>query len=80
MDIPNITNKETAEQNEQQFKTRKEIIDDIIKIFADNVISISEAGSILQVTSKKLKMQPVSTITNDVKQIYKMRNTGEIKY
>lgn len=68
----NIQIKETTIQNEQQFKSKQEIIDDIIKIFADNVISISEANSILQVTSKKLKTQPVSTITNDVKQIYRM--------
>ena len=80
MDIQNITNKETAIQNEQQLKTKQEIINDIIKIFADNVISISEAHSILHETSKKLKIQPVSTVTNDVKQIYRMRNTGEIKY
>lgn len=80
MDIQNITNKETATQNEQQLKTKQEIINDIIKIFADNVISISEAHSILHEISKKLKIQPVSTITNDVKQIYRMRNTGEIKY
>lgn len=80
MDIQNVTNKETAIQNEQQLKTKQEIINDIIKIFADNIISITEADSILHATSIKLKTQPVVTITTDINQIYRMRNTGEIKF
>lgn len=73
------TNKETAIQNGQQFKTTQEIIDDIIKIFADNIIPISDAEYILNETSKKLYKQPVTVIGEDVKKIYAMRNRGKIK-
>ena len=72
-------NKETAIQNEQQFKTTHEIIEEIIKIFADNIISISDAKDILEETSKRLCKQPVVVIDEDVKNIYRMRNRGIIK-
>jgi len=72
-------NKETAIQNEQQFKTTLEIIEEIIKIFADNVISISDAKDILEETSKRLCKQPVVVVGEDVKKIYRMRNRGTIK-
>ena len=72
-------NKETAIQNEQQFKSTQEIIEEIIKIFADNIISISDAKDILEETSKRLCKQPVIIIGEDVKKICGMRNRGIIK-
>ena len=72
-------NKETAIQNEQQFKSTQEIIEEIIKIFVDNIISISDAKDILEETSKRLCKQPVIVIGEDVKKIYGMRNRGIIK-
>lgn len=74
-----IQNKETAIQDEQQFKSTKELIEEIIRLFADNIISISDANFILEETSKKLCMQPVTVIGEDVKKIYAMRNRGIIK-
>ena len=71
--------KETATQNEQQFKTTQEIIDEIIKLFAENIISISDAKDILEETSKRLCKQPVVVIGEDVKKIYGMRNRGILK-
>lgn len=80
MDIQNNTNKETAIQNKQQFKSSQEIIEEIIKIFADNIISISDAKYILTETSKQLCRQPVVVVIGeDVKKIYGMRNRGIIK-
>jgi hypothetical protein len=79
MNTKNNIYDKTAIQNEQQFKTTQEIIDEIIKIFADNIISISDANYILEETSKKLCMQPVTVIGEDVKKIYGMRNRGIIK-
>ncbi|KAI4445143.1 hypothetical protein C823_007650 [Eubacterium plexicaudatum ASF492] len=79
MDIQNITNKETATQNEQQFKSTKELIEEIIRLFADNIISISDANYILEETSKKLCMQPVTDVEEDIKKIYALRNRGIIK-
>lgn len=74
-----IQNKGTAVPNERQFKTTKEIIKDIIKIFTDNVLPISEANYILEETSKRLSNQPVIIISEDIQQIYKMRNRGILK-
>lgn len=74
-----IQNKETAIQNEQQFKSTKELIEEIIRLFADNIISISDANFILEEISKKICMQPVTVIGEDVKKIYAMRNRGIIK-
>ena len=72
-------NKETAIPDEQQFKSTQEIIEEIIKLFADNIISISDAKDILEETSKRLCKQPVVVIDEDVKKIYGMRNRGIIK-
>lgn len=74
-----IQSKETAIQDERQFKSTKELIEEIIRLFADNIISISDANFILEETSKKLCMQPVTVIGDDVKKIYAMRNRGIIK-
>lgn len=51
--------KETAIHNEQQPKSKQEIIDDIIKILVDNNLTIANAKEILYSTSKKLYQQPV---------------------
>ena len=79
--MPNMDNqnKETAIRSEQQFDTTQRIIDNIIKIFSDNILSISDAEYILHETSKKLHKQPVIIIDDQIKHIYKMRNMGEIK-
>lgn len=53
--------KNTAIQNEQQY-SKKEIIDDIIKILADNNLSITEARQILNIASKKLGQQAVRIV------------------
>lgn len=76
----NIQNKEAVTQNEQQIKSSDEIIDEIIKLFADNIMSILDANYILDETSKRLFNQPVTVICDDVKRIYSMRNKGLIKY
>ena len=51
--------KETAIRNEQQQKSNKEIVDNIIKTLADNNLTITDAREILQITSKKLGKQIV---------------------
>ena len=79
MNIQNNTNNKTIIQNEQQFKSTNEIIDEIIRILAENVISISNANYILEEASKKLYRQPVIVIGEDVKKIYRMRNKGIIE-
>lgn len=79
MNIQNNTNNKTAIQNEQQFKSTNEIIDEIIRILAENVISISNANYILEEASKMLYRQPVIVIGEDVKKIYRMRNKGIIE-
>ena len=48
MDIQNITNKETATQNEQQLKSKQDIIKDIINLLAENNLSIDNAKEILR--------------------------------
>ena len=59
MDIEVVTIKEeTAVQDKQQ------LINDIIRLLADNNLSISEAKEILNITSKKLDEQKV--MNNDV--------------
>lgn len=55
----NEIQKETAIQNEQQFKTKQEIIKDIIKILADNNLSIADSKDILYETSKSICRQIV---------------------
>lgn len=59
MDIQNITNKETATQNEQQLKSKQEIINDIIYILAKNNLTISDSQYILHETSKEICKQTV---------------------
>lgn len=53
------TNKETAVQNEQQLKLKQEIIDDIIKILADNNLTIVDSKNILYETFKSICQQKV---------------------
>lgn len=72
--------KEAAVCNGQQLKSSNEIIEQIIKMFAENVISISDANYILDEVSKRLCEQPVVVISEDIKKIYKMRNRGIIKF
>lgn len=79
MNIQNNTNNKTAILSEQQFKSTNEIIDEIIRILAENVMSISDANYILEEASKRLYKQPVIVIGEDVKKIYRMRNRGIIK-
>lgn len=55
--------KETAIQNEQQSNFKQKIIDDIIKILADNNLSIYEARELLNLTSKKLGRQIVRELS-----------------
>lgn len=55
----NELQKETAIQNEQQQKSNKEIVDNIIKILAENNLTITDAREILQITSKRLGKQTV---------------------
>lgn len=55
----NTHNEETTVQDEQQFKFKKEIINDIIKILANNNLTIADAKDILYATSKKICKQKV---------------------
>lgn len=55
----NIQNKETATQNEQQPKSKETIINDIIKILADNNLTITNSKDILYETSKVICRQVV---------------------
>lgn len=70
---------ETAVPKEYHSKSKKEIINDIIKILADNRLSITDSKSLLYETSKEICRQPVVIVDDHIKQIYRMRNTGEIK-
>ncbi len=78
MNNQNIENKETAIQIEQQFKSKQEIIENIIQIFADNIKSISDAKNILNEVIEELDKQPVMIINKNIKQTYSMRNRGLI--
>lgn len=60
----NTQNKEPATQNEQQIKTKQEIINDIIKILAENNLTIADSKDILHETSKEICNQTVSCIQN----------------
>lgn len=57
--------KETAIQDEQQFKSKKEVIDNIIEILANNNYTITEAKNILHMTLKKLGEQIVRFSPNN---------------
>lgn len=59
--MDNLNNKETAIQNEQQLKTKQEIIDDIINVLADNNLTITDAKEILYETSKVICKQTVKS-------------------
>lgn len=54
-----IQNKETAIHNKQQSKSKQEIINDIIKILADNNLTITDSKDILYETSKAICRQIV---------------------
>lgn len=51
--------KETAIHTEQQLKSKQEIIDEIIKILANNNLTISDSKDILYETSKTICDQTV---------------------
>lgn len=55
----NEIQKETAIRNEEQPKTKEAIINDIIKILADNNLSIMDSRDILHATSKTICKQTV---------------------
>lgn len=61
MDIQNNNNTEnkTAIHSEQQSKSKQEIINDIIKILADNSLTITDSKDILYETSKEVCNQIV---------------------
>lgn len=65
--------KDTAIQNERQY-SKKEIIDDIIKILANNKLSITEAREILKNASKKIGNQMV--IVNETSGWIDAKNYG----
>ena len=57
----NIQTEKTTIHNEQQLKSKEEIINDIIDIFVNNKLTIANAKDILYVTSKKLCKQIVKS-------------------
>lgn len=59
MDIQNNTNNKTAIHNEQQSKSKQEIIEEIIQILADNNLTITDSKDILYETSKVICRQTV---------------------
>ena len=59
MDIQNNNNNKTATQNEKQLKDKAIIINDIIKILADNNLTITDSKDILYETSKAICRQTV---------------------
>lgn len=59
----NEIQKETAIQNEQQLKSKKDIVDNIINVLANNNLSIIEAKEILRTVSHKLGEQKVENIS-----------------
>lgn len=54
-----VLQKETAIHNEQQLKSKQEIIDDIIKILANNNLTIEDSKDILYETYKTICKQKV---------------------
>lgn len=62
----NIQNKEkaAAQSKQQQINTKQEIINDIIKILAENNLTITDSKDILHETSKKICNQTVSCTQN----------------
>lgn len=59
MNIQNNIENKTVIHNEQQFKTKQNIINDIIKILADNNLTITDSKDILYETSKVIYRQAV---------------------
>lgn len=57
--MSNEIQKETAILEEQQSISKRIVVDEIIKILADNNLSIIEAREILNIASKKLGKQTV---------------------
>lgn len=57
--MSNELQKETAILEEQQSISKRIVVDEIIKILADNNLSITEAREILNIASKKLGKQTV---------------------
>lgn len=57
MNIQN--NNKTATLDEQQFKTKQEIIEEIIQILTDNNLTITDSKDILYETSKAICKQVV---------------------
>lgn len=57
--MSNELQKETAILEEQQSISKRIVVDEIIKILADNNLSITEAREILNIASKKLGEQTV---------------------
>lgn len=57
--MSNEIQKETAILEEQQSISKRIVVDKIIKILADNNLSIIEAREILNIASKKLGKQTV---------------------
>lgn len=53
------THEKTATSDEQQFKSKKLIMNDIIKILADNNLTITDSKDILHETSKVICEQVV---------------------
>ena len=53
--------KETAIQNEQQLKSKQEIIDEIIKILANNNLTITDSKYIFYETTKVICRQKVQS-------------------
>lgn len=64
----NIQNKEQAAtlNEQQQINTKQEIINDIIKILAENNLTIADSKDILYETSKIIGKQPVSCTQNSM--------------
>lgn len=52
-------NEKTAISNEQQLSQKQKIVNEVIKILADNKLTIAEAKDILYATSKELCEQTV---------------------
>ena len=59
--MDNEIQKETAIQNEQQLKSKQEIIDEIIKILANNNLTITDSKYILYETTKVICRQKVQS-------------------
>lgn len=58
--LSKITNQEiTTNQNEQQDKSNRDIIQEILNLLASNDLSISDAKEILYATTKALYKQKV---------------------